>query len=492
MFMASRRRMTRDEYEEEELYGRGLRGVLLRMLRRKHDDDDTSTTKSQKKKRASKGTWLGDFGRWLLYLLLFSGSLAGGVLYLLQTHFDEVLRTHVESRLRLGYPDLHVNVQRARRLEGQGLELRDILVSSGPGNSLVHIDELLVECNAALTDILAGNIQPRRIVVRGLQSQFVRHADGSNNLEKLFPIPRLSPNCPPVPIVIETGTVDLLWDENDTGPPRTVSLRQISLTPEPPSITGPTVDTPSSWYAEGIVSSRLCDEMRFSGRYDAARKEWQAVSETTALTVSPELVDLLPNEHRQYADALQALRGTASVALQMGSTSATNGIIQVNAQGAFRGSLNHANLPFPVTDVTAEFVSDGKSLNIPKFSARVNDAVLSGECNIMGFREDAPCHIRLRADRLHIDRRVVMSLPTQWSDLWSKLSPEGLVNAEITLDFDGREARHHAVVTCQDVAFAYHRFPYRLTGGTGTVELHNGFLTFQDFRAFAKDRKSVV
>src|SRR5688572_15468656 len=75
-------------------------------------------TPRRKRRRGLLGL-LGDFVTWCVFLLLITGAVIGGGMYLLHSRFDSAVRTHVEAKFRLAYPKHRVRVLAARRIEGQ-------------------------------------------------------------------------------------------------------------------------------------------------------------------------------------------------------------------------------------------------------------------------------------------------------------------------------------------------------------------------------------
>ena len=143
---------------------------------------------SAPKRRRKRGLLrlLGEFFSWFGFLLLVTGAIVGGGLYFLHTRFDEVVRNHVEAKLRAAYPKHRVALRAARRLEGQGIELRGLTIAemgeNGVAAPLVSVGELLLQCNATTEDLLAGKLDAKQLVLRQLKVHAVRNANGQWNL----------------------------------------------------------------------------------------------------------------------------------------------------------------------------------------------------------------------------------------------------------------------------------------------------------------------
>jgi hypothetical protein len=185
--------------------------------------------------------------------------------------------------------------------------------------------------------------------------------------------------------------------------------------------------------------------------------------------MTPELAAWLPAECRDHADLIHGLQLSANARFQATNQNAVDGWYQFSVEGQVAGRIEDNRLPFPITDLEAKFSSDGRSLRVYDVSGRAGSAALTGSCEIAGFREDAPCRLDLNAQRLAVDRQLVGALPHEWREIWGKLAPEGIADVSVSLEFDGKTIKHSALVDCREVSFAYHKFPYRLSGGKGRV-----------------------
>jgi hypothetical protein len=67
-------------------------------------------------------------------------------------------------------------------------------------------------------------------------------------------------------------------------------------------------------------------------------------------------------------------------------------------------------------------------------------------------------------------------LPESLRKHWQEYQPEGEVDADLRLSFDGMKWNPNLIVKCLNVAFTYHKFPYRFERAGGTLVLAAGFL----------------
>ena len=100
--------------------------------------------------------------------------------YYLVDKIDEEIRLRVETTLATQYPGLNVSVSSARRLEGEGIEVRGLMIREGGDRSaavILSVEHLFVACETKLPDMVTQPLQFRRAEVRG-----VRHPSGTQSI----------------------------------------------------------------------------------------------------------------------------------------------------------------------------------------------------------------------------------------------------------------------------------------------------------------------
>ena len=71
---------------------------------------------------------------------------------------------------------------------------------------------------------------------------------------------------------------------------------------------------------------------------------------------------------------------------------------------------------------------------------------------------------------------MVDVLPENLHQQWLKYRPDGQVDADAKLLYDGQRWRPQVTVRCLNVSFTHYKFPYRLEHGTGTITLADDVL----------------
>ena len=79
--------------------------------------------------------------------------------------------------------------------------------------------------------------------------------------------------------------------------------------------------------------------------------------------------------------------------------------------------------------------------------------------------------IEADVSQLPLDEQLLAVLPGKLQEEWQKIRPEGLIDANINLRYDGRAWQPQVRIQCQNVSFTHREFPYRLEHGNGLLEL---------------------
>src|SRR3954453_10730412 len=131
----------------------------------------------------------------LFMLAIFLGLLILAGKYYCFDRLNEEIRSRVESQLRDHYQGLTVSVRSARRMAGQGIEIRGIRIAEACGSSaplLAQIDEIFAHCDTRLPEFLQKPPTVTMLNVRGLKLRAERQPRGRWNLAHLLPLP----SCP--------------------------------------------------------------------------------------------------------------------------------------------------------------------------------------------------------------------------------------------------------------------------------------------------------
>ena len=419
--------------------------------------------------------------------VLLSAALAGlallGIWIVAESRMhDEVCRA-IQCRLAEQYPGLRVSVRSARVIEGRGVEIHGVTIAEKDSRSaLVYVDEIFAACPISLEGLLKGE-QPlaKRIELRGLKAWAKQRPDGTWNLDQLWPPPKLGPNSPPT--TVTDGEIEIAVADN--GKWSTFNLRNVDLEVTPERATPPTGQSATGVYRppvriRGSFEGDHFERVNLQGRLDPNTGTWEAGGVAQALQLSPQLHDDLPTTWREKLARARSISGQMTLEFRLAQRQAEEAPIDFRLSGTLTGGqIADRRLPVRLYDAEAEFYWDNDLLIIERFSARNGDTMLDLTFQQNGFVKDSPIAFRAKAKNLAIDKRFVGFLPDEpvpLRSIWRKYYPIGVMDVDISLVFDGRQWTPDLHMVCHDVSFTYHRFPYRLDRGRGTVSLKDDVL----------------
>ncbi len=410
---------------------------------------------------------------------------------------DEVCRT-IQCGLAEQYAGLHVSVSSARVIEGSGVEIHGVTIAEKDSSSaLVYVDEIFAACPIRLEGLLKGEKpQAQRIVLRGLKVWAKQQPDGTWNLDRLWPPPKLGNNSPPT--TVTDGEIEIVVA--DSGESSAFSLRNIDVEVTPERTTAPPHQMTADVHRpavqiRGSFEGDHFDTVNLNGHFDPNTGAWEAVAAAEGLQLSPKLHADLPATWRQKVASAASISGQMKVEVRVAKKAAKEAPIDFRVSGTLTdGQIADPRLPVRLYDAKAEFLCDNQHLIIERFSARNGDTSLELTFQQNGFAKDSPKALRARATKLTLDKRFIDFLPDDPFPLrrtWLKYYPIGVVDADVSLVFDGRQWTPDLHMVCHDVSFTYKKFPYRIDRGRGTVSLKDDVLKL-DIKAIAGGQVVVI
>ncbi|MFM7844230.1 MAG: hypothetical protein ACKPEY_08380 [Planctomycetota bacterium] len=429
-------------------------------------------------------------------------------------HLDERIRAAAELHLQqsLQGDRWRVSVQSARRVAGEGIELRGVRLHDGdPELPLAEVDEVQLRCGTELADLVNQQMQISEVVLRRPRVMVRRRVDGTYPWEQLasLRLAPVAPDQPRFPVRIEGGMLVVQspptplargsgnHDSTAANParsslpgtmPRPLELRQIQG-----SLLQPLLAANSS----GQYQLRLegqgswCDELSLELNWELESGAVQVTGHAGGVRLVSELTRVLPVEWLERLGRFTELRGDADVRFECRRQESTEPWRFVVAGDLLDGRWEDRELPAPITDLEGHFSWSETGGAIEQLTGRCGDALLEASLHCEGYAADSP--LRLTAKTRHFDwnRAWIELLPSQLRAVWEKFAPLGRFDADLDLRYDGQNWQPDIVVQCHDVSFTYHRFPYRLHGGQGLWEYRDGRLTTNNFQASVRGRPIV-
>ncbi len=456
------------------------------------------STRTPRLRRPRAKSLVADFARWLLSISLITALIIAAGMVFIQARLDEEIRAHLERKFQANYPNLIVSIGAARRIEGHGIEVRSISISEVDHNDdlnvLLFVEELFVKCDATLAEIARGKPRARQITLRRPLIQARRRPDGSWNVDQLLPLPKFSDTLPPTQV--EEGTFELI--EATTGVPRRLTLRNIGLTVAPVAFTKTTPEgdeltsISSAMRAQGSFSSDHFEQTVIDAQFDLTSPEWGVQGAIEQLRVSPSLIEALPDELASKLRVITPARGSANIRFKMAKHGPAPGTLRYQAQGTFTGRIEDPRLPRPLEHVGAEFYCDERQLRVDRLVAASGETRLEASYRMDGWQPTSRKILEMKATSFAFDRTLNAAIPHQWREIWNKFQPEGLVDLDLMLHFNGTRWLPAITADFVEMSFAYEKFPYRLKQCQGRVHFENEELILDNLQAQASGRRVSI
>ncbi|NLE38494.1 MAG: hypothetical protein GX621_10765 [Pirellulaceae bacterium] len=412
------------------------------------------------------------------------------VLYLHQ-QLDTEIRGQIESRFAEHYHDLAVAVRAASRVEGEGIEIRDLSIkqpgTEGPQATLLHVEQAFFRCNTELADLLGDRVHVRQAVIRRPTVRFARMPDGTWSGSRLWPVPALSDTPPDV--TVENGTIEII-DLTKT-PPSTLTFRDVNLTVKsrPPDANDP--GGKPVRVLEGTLRGDHMGRIEIRGEGDPAQADWRFNGTVHDLDLSAELHQALPAPLAEQIALLAVFRGRIQVDFDVQSDSTAPHGYRFDVKGRItEGRFDDRRLPDQFRNIRGSIQANNEGLVVENLFAQSGRATLWISRGRAGFGPQAPWSVKAKVTQLQLDSRLRACLPEPLQERWDEFQPLGQVDADMDVTWDGRRldmAASTATVELNDVAFTYAKFPYPLDRGRGKLKIEGDVLSI-DVTARVGDR----
>ncbi len=416
--------------------------------------------------------WVGF--KWAIALAVVAGAAAAFFFY---RNFDEQLRRHIESKIAQHYHNLKVSLRSAELVKGKGIRIHDLTIlepgAEGPGAEILHIDEALFECPTEWKELIEGDPPVHRVTVYRPTLRVTHRHDGTWSAARLLPAPQFGTHPPEV--IIDSGVIEIC--DPLKLPISTHTVREVNLSLVP--VQNDNVRGHQRLRKlQGVFTGDGVRHVEIEGLVDMQASTCQLHGDAQGVDVSPELRDSLPNPLASKLASLGDLRGEAKAhfRLEYDPTAATP--LKYDVVGELvRGRIDDPHLPHALTDLRAKLHVSNAGYEIDDLVAHSGKGTVQLTCRRSGFDADSPLSLNAAVRQLDLDRSLLSILPPALQDQWHKYLPAGTVDADLQVAFDGRTWHPQMAARCLDVSFTYHKFPYRLEHGSGTVELKDDRLT---------------
>lgn len=417
---------------------------------------------------------------WWLIKLGVLGTIIGTIIAVpaLYRRVDEEIRRRAEERLAQHYFGLSVTVRSARLREGEGIELRGLRFAEpeaeGPRAELLDVEEVFLSCRANWEELLRGEPEICRIVVRRPRLRVTRCADGSWSTSRLLPLPKFSHHSPEV--VVEDAMIEVV--DPLKASPSTFTLRDVDFVLAPPEQTPQPSPEIQLRKLQGTCTGDFLRQVTFEGLINPHEPQWRIQGTVEGLEVSSELRGSLPEPLARPLAELGSLRGQVKLGFRVTNDPAVSPQFHYDVSGQIsQASIDDARLPHALTDLRARFGVSNEGIAVDDLFATSGSTTLRViSYRRAGFGPQCPQWLDAEVRQLELDRRLLEILPEPLQNHWYNYLPAGQIHATVKLAYDGQTWQPELAVQCVGVSFSYHKFPYRLQQGQGSLTLKDNAL----------------
>ena len=413
----------------------------------------------------------------------------------IQHELERRLSVQVELELERRFPQVKWHIAGVRQttggilLSGITATLRTIEKNSRP-RPMLMVEQVQLKGNLNTRHLMLGSSRIKEVILVRPRLMAERLASGQWNLAKLRPaIPILPKDVPAVEI--KGGQAEITDSKGPLSGTIIVDNFQLRLSP-------PDEQIDSHWKLAAAATSRDFDALRLDARLDLKSRTWDIEGTVGSLDVNNLFAALAARQmDLESLDKSTRISGDLDARFELAGSldSETTVASEEHQEPAAKlrwrldaeltnGQIQDDRLPYPVHGVAASVSWDGSGLRVDDITAHFGTARLAGFYQRLekgGLSES----MHLLVKHLSIDRQLISRLPDSIREPMRSFDPVGMVDVNWSMETGAGVNDRQLVITLQDMAFRYARFPYPLDSARGVIRFHNGILTLEDVRAYA-------
>jgi len=404
-----------------------------------------------------------------------------------ETTVRSKLARKIEQRLNqiVQESGLHISVGQAQFVDGKGVALNNLAVSSLLPNihngqavsdhnrpPLIEFYDAFVHLPVCMTDLVMGKCTPQRMDIRRARLNLVRDHDGQWELANFISAFKPKPGTKPIPVSIKDSEIRIV--DNTRQPPLVHRLTDVqvdfqNLIRDGRELTQVAFRCAGSEVG-GFNISVLADIQ--SGDFDVHFK-------TRGLRMSPALFALLPEAVSGHTAPVKTLTGTLETEGRI-SGNLSDTAPQFIATGSIEDfAIDDARLPAPLTRASASFLLSDDEVRVTGAGGRIGDGTFRMNYQQDGLLERRTWKLSGVAKRLEFHHVIALS------HLFSKgcnrfchdFSPQGICDVDFSVGHNGQAKYRQLNADIRDTSFRFIKFPYFVDQCEGRVELLDDAMT---------------
>lgn len=384
------------------------------------------------------------------------------------------LARHVEKELnqQLNVIGLSGNVEHAKFIEGEGIEISGIQLTGYEGNPIAGIDSAFIHAPVQLPELLSSKLNPSAIELSGATLTVTRSQNGRWDLEDVFArIKNIAPSeKAAVPIILRDSQIQIV-DQFQT-PHRRLELNHLEFQ------TRPLGDKPEKFAVAGSVKYGHDTQASFlfePGAFNSSLR-FRLVN----LPINQATLGFLPQQARP--EGLRSATGTISGSGQLILSDGRFDLADATFDGHLQNAaVDHQRIPHLVSNCSGsiklarnELVADltgqlGTTGQFGSFQSKFGHQLNS-----------PPNHWTAKGnfEKLVVDSRLANYFGPGIEKFFADFEPEGLVNVSFDFEINEQGLARKLESELLDMSFKFVKFPYPVAHAKGTAKAINDQIWF--------------
>jgi hypothetical protein len=408
--------------------------------------------------------------RFVCLLLIVLIGFAGW--YIVNTRINRSLRDKLQSILAAKFPNHLVSIDAAHLENGRGIVLEGLAISLREGTSsrvVVRVPRLIAQGNVSLLGLVQGQAPIHRVMVDAVDLSIWPLADGKISLQTLMSDDPLPPDLPIIDI--RRGLLRIAHGSDSTDQAMICHDLTVRILQKNKATSG---------LADNILLTANLSSSNFEKLHlvvDLARDKsrWSMRGRVDELYYSSQWTDKLPEQWKTHLVQLAGFHGYLGAEFEVATTKGMAPRFLIH--GKIRdGRLQHPNLPYPLQSLAGNIYVKNNMLQLREATATSGEARFELQADVHGLTVGSSMLALLKVQNLPLDARLYQALPKPIQEQWSKLRVAGSVDADLTLQFDGKAWNPEIVVRTSDGSAHPDIFPYPISGVRGEFHYRDGIL----------------
>ena len=423
------------------------------------------------------------FSKLALFLIVVCTAAWFAFQQTVQTQIRDKVQAKISEKL-LG-TGLHAKVAQARFLEGQGIQLNDLVVSlaqhgttaTTTPTSNLQIYEAMLHVPATMVELVGSEPKIEAVELRRAKLTLVRDTNGEWDFQPIIEslLKLKLDNDAPIPVSLTDCEVRVLDRSNPTAKP--IALSQVNVFVQPIIYEGRPL-----LQIQGGFQSTAISLIEFTTFLDQQTQTWQAKLSANEAKLSADLISTLPPSVQAEFAGLESLSGKINLSASATGNMSLGDLPTFEVTGNVeRVSIDDQRLPVPIGEVSGTFSISNDGVLIENVAGKLGQGRFAFNYWQRGLLEKQQWHCDGFVNDFNFDDspRLRRWLPEYSKKFCHQYSPAGTSNIRFDLTHDGTTLKRDIYGEITDMAFSFIHMPYLVENCRGIVHWKDDLCKFE-------------